>query len=138
MQLLELRKELKKHQDQAQDMTQKSTEWSTQLQSKLNDLRDQKKAWMTEATDLRSVNVDLKVLYSQCIYSERRHLSRSKAHLTAQGSLLADAQNKVFQLETEIKTDAHKVQRLRDYETRIEQLTTMHRMWYVHNFLGSN
>ena len=52
-----------------------------------------------------------------------------QAHLAAQGDLLGRAQNKVFELETQIKADAHKVLRLRDYERRIEQLTAMHRMW---------
>lgn len=92
-------------------MKVKNMEWSTQLQSKLNDLRDQKKLWMASDTELRSANVDL------------------KAHLEAQGNLLAEAQRRVFELETQIKEDAHKVQRLRDYERRIDQLTTMHRMW---------
>lgn len=35
----------------------------------------------------------------------------------------------MFELETAIKKDSHKVDRLRDYEKRIEQLTAMHRMW---------
>lgn len=63
-----------------------------------------------------------------------------QAQFAAQGKLLDVANNKVFELETTIKTDAHKVQRLRDYEKRIEQLTEMHRMWFVwdsvsHKFL---
>lgn len=53
----------------------------------------------------------------------------SQAHLAAQGKLLDVADNKVFELDTTVKADAHKVQRLRDYENRIEQLTEMHRMW---------
>ena len=52
-----------------------------------------------------------------------------QAHLAAQGKLLDVANNKVFELDTTIKADAHKVQRLSDYEKRVEQLTEMHRMW---------
>ncbi|KAI5124581.1 hypothetical protein M0805_003100 [Coniferiporia weirii] len=110
-QLSELQKELRSHQDQALQMKKKHVEWNEELSSKLSELREQKKTWMAEANTLRSANIDL------------------KAHLAAQGKLLDDAQNKVFRLETEVKVDALKVQRLRDYEKRIEQLTAMHRMW---------
>ncbi|THH07304.1 hypothetical protein EW145_g3485 [Phellinidium pouzarii] len=112
-QLSELQKELKSHQDQAHQMKQKHVEWNEELSSKLSELREQKKTWMAKENALRSDNVDL------------------KAHLVAQSKLLDAAYNNVFQLETEIKADALKVQRLRDYEKRIEQLTEMHRMWYI-------
>ena len=54
-----------------------------------------------------------------------------QAHLAAQGKLLAAAQNSLFELQSQVKMDAPKVQRLRDYEKRIEQFTEMHRLWYV-------
>lgn len=44
---------------------------------------------------------------------------------------MEEQKSKVFQLETQIKTDSPKIDRLRDYEKRIEQLTEMHRNWYV-------
>jgi len=36
-----------------------------------------------------------------------------------------------MQLETSIKEDAHKVDRLKDYEKRIKQLTTLQKLWHV-------
>ncbi|TDL27395.1 hypothetical protein BD410DRAFT_762281 [Rickenella mellea] len=110
-QLAHLQRELTKHQGQAMALKDKYSEWNVQLQTKLMDLREQKKAWTTEAMEMRNSNKQL------------------QTHLAAQGVLLADAQNMVFQLQSQIKEDAHKVQRLRDYEKRIEQLTAMHRMW---------
>lgn len=47
----------------------------------------------------------------------------------AQGKLLAEASNRVFQLETKIKENAHKVDRIHDYEKQIEQLIKMQRLW---------
>lgn len=51
--------------------------------------------------------------------------ARSQNHIKAQAQLLAKAQNSVFLLETAIKENAPKVERLKDYEKRIEQLTDM-------------
>ncbi|EJD05853.1 uncharacterized protein FOMMEDRAFT_139182 [Fomitiporia mediterranea MF3/22] len=110
-QLIELQKESKKQQEQAQSMKKNDIEWKENLSAKLNDLRQQKKSWMEEANALRTRNTDL------------------ETHLEAQGKRLDEAQKKVFELETEIKADALKVKRLRDYEKRIEQLTAMLRMW---------
>jgi len=92
-------------------MKQKSMEWSTSLSGKLKDLRDQKKRWQADANSLKNENLEL------------------KSQLAAQSKLLSEATNRMFDLETAIKKDSHKVDRLRDYEKRIEQLTAMHRMW---------
>jgi sigma54-dependent transcription regulator len=52
-----------------------------------------------------------------------------QAKLEAQSRLLEEAKREVFQLETRIKETAHKVDRLRDYEKRIAQLTTTQQLW---------
>ncbi|KAL5529209.1 hypothetical protein ACEPAG_5183 [Sanghuangporus baumii] len=109
--LQELQKEMKKHQDQTLKNKKDTAEWSEELTSKLNDLRTEKKAWLAKANALRSENADL------------------QAQLAAQSKLLDEAQNRVFELEAQIKADAPKVNRLRDYEKRIEQLTAMLRLW---------
>ncbi|KAH8105801.1 hypothetical protein DFH11DRAFT_1833049 [Phellopilus nigrolimitatus] len=109
--LVRLNEKEKSQQDEAVLRKQTYDEWNEDLSSKNSELREQTNSEIAKANILRSTNVDL------------------EAHLAAQGKLLDDAQNRVFQLETQIKQDAPKVQRLRDYEKRIEQLTAMHRMW---------
>lgn len=52
-----------------------------------------------------------------------------KAMLEAQAGRLADAIENVFKLETKIKENAPKVQRLRDYEDKINQLTKTQQLW---------
>lgn len=52
-----------------------------------------------------------------------------QAKLNAQGSLLESATHRVFLLETQIKETAPKVDRLRDYERRIDQLTATQILW---------
>ena len=47
----------------------------------------------------------------------------------AQKKLLSDATREVFELQTRIKTNQHKVDRLRDYERQIEQLIALQRLW---------
>lgn len=56
-------------------------------------------------------------------------LTLKQAQFTAQGKLLAEAEKRVFELETSIKENAHKVDRLKDYERRIEQLTLLQKLW---------
>lgn len=48
---------------------------------------------------------------------------------------MADATQQVFQLETKIKESAHKIDRLHDYEERIEQLTAVQGVWYERSCL---
>jgi hypothetical protein len=52
-----------------------------------------------------------------------------KAMLQAQAGRLAEAIESVFRLETEIKENAPKVKRLKDYEDKIDQLTKTQQMW---------
>jgi hypothetical protein len=49
--------------------------------------------------------------------------------LEAQAGRLSDATENVFKLETEIKENAPKVARLRDYEDKINQLTKTQQLW---------
>ena len=71
-----------------------------------------------------------------CEATKIAHHSSAKPQAVskAQEELLAKANKQKFDLETEIKLDKHKVQRLRDYENRIDQLTKMLRMWYAYTF----
>jgi hypothetical protein len=55
-----------------------------------------------------------------------------QANFAAQGQLLAEAETRVFQLETQRKETQHKVDRLRDYERQIEQLTATQKLWCAH------
>lgn len=52
-----------------------------------------------------------------------------KAMLEAQAGRLADAMENVFKLETKIKENEPKVQRLMDYEDKINQLTKTQQLW---------
>jgi len=52
-----------------------------------------------------------------------------KAMLDAQAKRLADAMESVFKLETEIRENEPKVQRLRDYEDKIAQLMKTQQLW---------
>jgi hypothetical protein len=53
----------------------------------------------------------------------------AQAQFVAQGNLLAEAERRESQLRISIKETEHKVARLKDYEQRIEQHTTMQRLW---------
>ena len=53
----------------------------------------------------------------------------SQALFVAQGKLLADATNKVFELETQRKENQHKIDRLKDYEQQIDQHIKVQRLW---------
>ena len=55
----------------------------------------------------------------------------SKAMLEAQSGRLADAAENVFRLETERKENQPKIDRLRDYEAKINQLMRAQRLWCV-------
>lgn len=54
-----------------------------------------------------------------------------QAAFVEQGKQLAESVQKVFLLETQIKENAHKVDRLRDYEKQIDQLIKLQQLWYV-------
>jgi len=58
--------------------------------------------------------------------------------LEAQAVRLSDATNRVFELETQVKETAPKVDRLRDYEDKIEQLTKTQQLWCGNSRYSSN
>ncbi|KAJ7172596.1 hypothetical protein C8R46DRAFT_1086542 [Mycena filopes] len=102
-QVAALEAELRSHKASATSTKERYADWNTELQKKLQDFRDQKKAWITEAAALRTAHKEAKALFE------------------AQGKLLAEATAEVFKLQTEIKESQHKVDRLHDYERQIEQ-----------------
>lgn len=60
------------------------------------------------------------------VYLDR---TRGQDTFAAQRKLLAEASQSVFRLETQIKENAHKVDRLHDYETQIDHLIRLQRLW---------
>ncbi|KDQ33186.1 hypothetical protein PLEOSDRAFT_1060852 [Pleurotus ostreatus PC15] len=110
-QVVRLEAELKEHKAQASSAKNKYADWNTELQSKLRELREEKKSWITEAAALRTAENQAKTLFQ------------------AQESLLSDAKDQVFKLKTQITENQHKIDRLRDYEKQIEQHIRMQRLW---------
>ncbi|KAI0273559.1 hypothetical protein BC834DRAFT_214188 [Gloeopeniophorella convolvens] len=108
-----LQRKLKDHTEQTEMTKKKHADWNAELGRKLQDLREQKKTWTSETAALRLAEKEL------------------RAQLAAQGNLLAEAEQRVFQLKTVIKETEHKVARLKDYEQRIEQHTAMQKLWDV-------
>ncbi|KAL4253155.1 hypothetical protein ABKN59_004132 [Abortiporus biennis] len=106
-----LQKQLQDHKGESSRLKNQFADWNKRLQDKLRDLRAEKNSWNAEATALRAADKEAKDTFA------------------AQGKLLAEATNKVFQLETQIKENAHKVERLHDYERQIEQFIKMQRLW---------
>ncbi|KAJ6546552.1 hypothetical protein DFH09DRAFT_1262958 [Mycena vulgaris] len=110
-QVAALEAELRTHKASASSTKERYADWNTELQKKLQDFREQKKSWINEAAALRTADKEAKALFE------------------AQGTLLADATNKVFALETEKKESQHKIDRLHDYERQIEQHLKVQRLW---------
>ncbi|KAG6845739.1 hypothetical protein H0H87_005005, partial [Tephrocybe sp. NHM501043] len=106
-----LEAELREHKQQASSAKNKYADWNNELQKKLRELRDEKKAWITEAASLRTAEKEARALFA------------------AQGKLLADATSEVFLLQTQKKETQHKIDRLHDYERQIEQHLNMQRLW---------
>ncbi|TFK54957.1 hypothetical protein OE88DRAFT_1717047 [Heliocybe sulcata] len=106
-----LRQELKQYKEQTAATKQMYVNWNQEQQNKLRASREQLKALQAQTTLLRNENKE------------------AKAHLEAQKQLVGDAARKTFQLETTIKENQHKIDRLHDYERRIDQLTKMERLW---------
>ncbi|KAG6865020.1 hypothetical protein C0991_005566 [Blastosporella zonata] len=118
-QVVTLEAELREHKQQASSAKNKYADWNNELQKKLRELRDEKKAWITEAASLRTAEKEAQALFA------------------AQGKLLADATDEVFSLQTQKKETQHKVDRLHDYERQIEQHVNMQRLW-DHDFAKFN
>lgn len=60
-QVVRLEAELKEHKAQASSAKNKYADWNTELQSKLRELREEKKAWISEAAALRTAENQAKV-----------------------------------------------------------------------------
>ncbi|KAF8527676.1 Hamartin protein-domain-containing protein [Gautieria morchelliformis] len=86
-------------------------DYTGRLQARLRAEKAEKQAWANEKLELKSACED------------------AKAMLEAQARRLSDATESVFKLETEIKENAPKVARLRDYEDKINQLTKTQQLW---------
>lgn len=110
-QVINLEAELREHKQQASSAKNRYADWNTELQKKLRELKEEKKAWIFEAAALRSAAKEAQALFE------------------AQGKLLANASEEVFELQTQKKETQHKIDRLRDYERQIEQHIKIQRLW---------
>ncbi|KAJ7136538.1 pyrroline-5-carboxylate reductase dimerization-domain-containing protein [Mycena crocata] len=110
-QVATLEAELRTLKESASSTKERYADWNTELQKKLQDVRDQKKAWINEAAALRTADKEAKALFE------------------AQGTLLAGASQEVFKLQTQQKESQHKIDRLHDYERQIEQHLKVQRLW---------
>ncbi|KAI0374969.1 hypothetical protein BV20DRAFT_1033007 [Pilatotrama ljubarskyi] len=106
-----LRHELKEAKEQAIVARARYTDWNKELQERIAGLRSEKKTWTSQAAAMRAAEKEAKDTFA------------------AQGKLLAEATQLVFRLETKIKENAHKVDRLHDYEKQIDQLIKLQRLW---------
>ncbi|KAF8517269.1 Hamartin protein-domain-containing protein [Hysterangium stoloniferum] len=107
----QLEKTLAKEQAGAATMKAQHHGYTDILQTRLKAERAEKQKWNEEKSRLQS------------------EYSNLKAMLEAQATRLADATENVFKLETMIKENAPKVQRLKDYEDKISQMTKSQRLW---------
>ena len=128
-----LRQELKEEKDQAAVQRIRYTDWNKELQDRITALRAEKKTWTSEAAVMRAAEKEAKVSIWVLITIAILAFSLPRAQDTfeAQRKLLAEANHTVFRLQTQIKENAHKVDRLYDYETQIDQLMRLQRLWYV-------
>ncbi|KZT67760.1 hypothetical protein DAEQUDRAFT_728762 [Daedalea quercina L-15889] len=109
--VVRLQRVLKEHKDQSNAVKSQWQDYVKEAQKKLKELRNEKTEWMIEAATMRAADKEAKETFA------------------AQGKLLEEALQRVFQLETEIKENAPKVERLHDYERQIDQMITLQRLW---------
>ncbi|KAL1742241.1 hypothetical protein HDZ31DRAFT_84260 [Schizophyllum fasciatum] len=110
-QVNDLERQLREHKQLASSTKNKFSEWNMELAQKLKQLRDAQKVANDEKAALRQAETQAKALFE------------------AQGKLLAEANQNVFELRTQILNNQHKIDRLHDYETQIEQHVKMQRLW---------
>jgi hypothetical protein len=129
VQISSQQRKLKEHTEHSEMTKKKYADWNAELSRKLQDLREQKRNWVSETAALRLTEKELRVrlLLSMSLRDDSRW--RAQAQFVAQGNLLAEAERRESQLRTSIKETEHKVARLKDYEQRIEQHTAMQRLW---------
>jgi len=111
VQISSLQRKLKEHTEHSEMTKKKYADWNTELSRKLQDLREQKRNWVSETAALRLAENEL------------------RAQFLAQRNLLADAERRESQLRTSIKETEHKVARLKDYEQQIKQHMALQRLW---------
>ncbi|KAI0670310.1 hypothetical protein C8Q78DRAFT_1191212 [Trametes maxima] len=109
--VIRLRQDIKEAKKQAIAARTRYTDWNQKLQDRIAVLRAEKTTWMSEAAAMRAAEKEARDTFA------------------AQGKLLAEANTLVLQLKTKIKENAHKVERLYDYETQIDQLMKLQRLW---------
>ncbi|OBZ75601.1 Tuberous sclerosis 1 [Grifola frondosa] len=109
--VLRLRKALTEHKEQATSVKNQYIDWNRKLQDMLTQLRKERETWTAGAAAMRVAEKE------------------AKDSFAAQKKLLAEAVQRVFVLETKIKENAHKVDRLHDYEKQVDQLIKLQRLW---------
>ncbi|KAI4524385.1 hypothetical protein K525DRAFT_235719 [Schizophyllum commune Loenen D] len=110
-QVNDLERQLREHKQLASSTKNKFSEWNMELAQKLKQLREAQKVANDEKAALRQAEKQAKALFE------------------AQGKLLAEANQTVFDLRTQILSNQHKIDRLHDYEAQIEQHVKMQRLW---------
>jgi chromosome segregation ATPase len=124
----DLQRKLKDHTEQMEMTKKQYADWNAELSRKLQDLREQKRNWVSETAALRLTEKELRVCTFLLVTSRITHNSL-QAQFVAQGNLLAEAERRESRLKTSIKETEHKVARLNSYEQRIEQHTAMQKLW---------
>ena len=126
-----LQRELKEHKKQSNTARSQLQDHSKKAQERLRELRNEKNEWIREATAMRAADKEAKVRSTLIHFEVCGIECHQQKTFAAQGKLLEEALQKVFQLETKIKENAPKIDRLHDYEKQIDQLITLQRLWYV-------
>ncbi|KAH6919026.1 hypothetical protein BKA70DRAFT_1367098 [Coprinopsis sp. MPI-PUGE-AT-0042] len=103
--------ELAEHRAQSASAKSRYADWTKELQEKLKAMREEKKKLTAEVTSLRSSEEDLRALFE------------------AQGKRLSEALSQVFVLHAEQKRNIEQIERLKDYERQIEELTKLRQTW---------
>ncbi|EAU88254.2 hypothetical protein CC1G_03926 [Coprinopsis cinerea okayama7 len=106
-----LETELHEHKTQTAAAKSRYADWTKELQDKLKILREDKKKLVAEANAVRSSELNLKALFD------------------AQGKRLSEALGQVFTLQAEAKQNTEQIERLRDCEKQVEELTKLRQTW---------
>lgn len=96
---------------EATQAQQKHVKWQEQLRDKVSGFREERRNWMTEATQLRT------------------ELSEAQAAVRRLRDELATVKNERFTLQAQQLEMMPKIRHLEDYETRMKQLTDAQLLW---------
>ncbi|GJJ10033.1 hypothetical protein Clacol_004259 [Clathrus columnatus] len=110
-QIQQLQKALSREQAGANTTKTQHADYTRRLQERLKAEKAEKQLWAEEKSRMQSEYQNL------------------KAMLTAQANRLAEATARVFELETQNKENKPKIDRLQDYEDKINQLLKGQRLW---------